>query len=305
MFNYAYSMTKEKADFGIFIDYDTQGSPTKALRAFSNIIEAFERLDKDLVGSIDSQIKPVTVLEDLEVGSIKGWLKNRLDSVDDDALKELNWKKAVGAYLVKAKYAVVHFLEDKTEITTREQVMGLEAELYRLAEETEVKRFPIYKPIETKKLIGNLKNISESVKVIEGGQARFEYLAENKSANFNLEIAISPDNLIDLITKERISSTQDMILKVKKPDYLGDSMWELRHEKKVIAAKILDEDWLLSFQGREIDVRPGDSLRAKVEVVVKYDYNMEVIGSDYLLHEVKEVIKDEPDTQLEIFESPA
>ena len=56
------------ADFAIFIDYDTQGSPTKALRAFSNIIEAFERLDRDLVGSIDSKIKPITVLEDLEVG---------------------------------------------------------------------------------------------------------------------------------------------------------------------------------------------------------------------------------------------
>ncbi len=289
------------ADFAIFIDYDTQGSPTKALRAFSNIIEAFERLDRDLVGSIDSKIKPITVLEDLEVGSIKGWLKNRLDTVDDDALKELNWKKAVGSYLVKAKYAVVNFLEDKTEITTREEVMGLEAELYRLAEETEVKRFPIYKPIETKKLIGNLKNISESVKVIENGQARFEYIAEHKEANFNMEIELSPDNLIDLITKEKLSSTQEMILKVKKPDYLGESMWELRFERKVITAKILDDDWLTSFQSREIDVRPGDSLRATVEVIVKYDYNMEVIGTDYLLHSVKEVIKDEPDTQLEIF----
>jgi hypothetical protein len=127
-------VSKNKADFGIFIDYDTQGSPTKALRAFSNIIEAFERLDKDLIGSIDSKIKPITVLEDLELGSIRGWLKNRLESVDDDALKELDWKKAVGAYLVKAKYIVVHFLEDKTEITTREEVMSLEAQLYKLAE---------------------------------------------------------------------------------------------------------------------------------------------------------------------------
>ena len=116
-----------------------------------------------------------------------------------------------------------------------------------------------------------------------------------------MEIELSPDNLIDLITKEKLSSTQEMILKVKKPDYLGESMWELRFERKVITAKILDDDWLTSFQSREIDVRPGDSLRATVEVIVKYDYNMEVIGTDYLLHSVKEVIKDEPDTQLEIF----
>jgi len=28
--------------------------------------------------------------------------------------------------------------------------------------------------------------------------------------------------------------------------------------------KILDSDWLKAFQNREIDIRPGDSIRAEV-----------------------------------------
>jgi hypothetical protein len=31
-----------------------------------------------------------------------------------------------------------------------------------------------------------------------------------------------------------------MILAVKKPDYLGDSKWDLRHGRRSIAAKIED-----------------------------------------------------------------
>lgn len=290
--------TDMAADFQIIVEYNKQGSPTKALRAFSSIIEAFEKLDNDLVGSIDTKIKPITVLENIKIGSIEGWLKNVLESVDDDALKELSWKKAVGSYLVKAKYLVVDFMNQKTEITDRKDVLSLEKELYELAQQTDVKRFPAYRPIPTKNLVSNLKNISESVKGIDDGRVTFTSLEDNKTTDFNLTIDISPENIMDLMTKEQLESTQNMILKVKKPDYLGDSRWELRHEKKSISAKIDDVDWLKDFQDRKIDVRPGDSLKAKVQVTVKYDFNMEVIGSEYVLLEVLEIIKGEGESQL-------
>ena len=44
------------------------------------------------------------VLEEIETGSIKIWLGNQLNRVDDDALKKLDWKPLVGKYLVRAKY---------------------------------------------------------------------------------------------------------------------------------------------------------------------------------------------------------
>ena len=299
-------MNKVDADFGIIIDFDKNTSPTRALRAFSSLVESFEKLDKDLIASIDSKIKPVILLEDLEAGSIKGWLKNRLESVPDDALKDLDWKPIVGAYLVKAKYLVIDFLEDKTEISDKKELQTLESNLLELAEETEVKRIPAYKPIDTRRLILDIKNISESVKVLDDGdKATFEYVAEKKSAKFNLQMDVSSDSLVDLVTEEEIKSNHEMILKVKKPDYLGDSQWEFRHEKIPIRAKIVNQEWLKEFQERKVNVRPGDSIRAQVETIVKYDFNMEVVGTDYIIHEVIQVIPAKPNSQQSLLDDPS
>jgi hypothetical protein len=86
-----------------------------------------------------------------------------------------------------------------------------------------------------------------------------------------------------------------LILKVKKPDYLGESMWDMKHENRTIKAKITDEGWLMDFQRREVDVRPGDALRAKVRMETKYGYDGEVVGIYYTIIEVVEVIGSSSD----------
>ncbi len=57
-------------------------------------------------------IETEILLEDIEAGSIKVWLRNALHAVEDEALKTLDWKPAVGKYLVRAKYAVIRWIDD-------------------------------------------------------------------------------------------------------------------------------------------------------------------------------------------------
>ena len=83
-----------------------------------------------------------------------------------------------------------------------------------------------------------------------------------------------------------------MILAVKKPDYLGDSKWELRHGKKSISAKIEDAEWLKRFQGRQIDVRPGDALRCEVQIDHLYGHDNELLTERYIVVRVVEVLVD-------------
>lgn len=289
-------------DFGIEIQFDnTKESPAKAFRTLSEILEALHSVDVDLLGSIDSQIQPVTLLEDLQKGSIKGWFKNLLERIPDEGLKDLDWKKAVGHYLVKGKYIMIKFLEHKTAITSREELKDLEAELYTLAQETNVKQIPSYTPIPTAKLVGSIRKISASMQYADEDNRIIYMASKEEKADFNLEFNFSPESIEDLLTKEVITSETEMILKVKKPDYLGDSQWELRHEKNAILVKIADVSWLRQFQEREINVRPGDSLRAKVKISVNYDYNNEVIGTHYEIIKVIDVIKADRSNQLEIF----
>jgi len=105
-----------------------------------------------------------------------------------------------------------------------------------------------------------------------------------------LQFAFAPDSIEKLLTEETITNTSELILKVKKPDYLGESRWEFRHGTSTITAKVLDEQWLKQFQNRQIDIRPGDSLRAKVEISAKYGYDKEVVSVSHTILDVLEVL---------------
>lgn len=287
------------ADFCLEIDY-IKGStnPARVFRAMGDLIETSQQIDLTLVNSIDNKIQPILLLEDIETSSIKAWLRNVLESTDDDALKNLDWKKQVGKYLVKSKYFLVSFLKDKTEITDKKQLYEAQSELLKLAEETEVRKFPAYTPITPQKLIESIDLLNKSLKNLDPNDT-VKFISDEGEVNFNLGFDFVPDKMQELLTKESISSTQEMILKVKKPDYLGDSKWDFKHEKS-LSAKILHIEWLNDFQNRKLDVRPGDSLKAKVKITVNYGYDNEVINTVYEIIEIVKIIQDNDNMQVKL-----
>jgi hypothetical protein len=87
-----------EADFAFFIDFVRgQGPAARVFVAAQEFIRACERLDKTLCQMIDSRIEPVVVLEKLETGSLKIWLRDLLRSTDDEGLKRLDWKALSGS----------------------------------------------------------------------------------------------------------------------------------------------------------------------------------------------------------------
>ena len=129
-----------KGDYCITLDFERGTEDASGVfRAMSEVIETLRVLDKNLVRSIDLEVEPVLLLQDVETGSLKAWLRTVLRSADDEALENLDWKSIVGKYLVKAKHRILLYIEDKDEISDREQVKQIEGELLALAEETNLK----------------------------------------------------------------------------------------------------------------------------------------------------------------------
>lgn len=291
-----------KADFCIEIDFKKESeAPSRVFRTMSDLLDALQAFDRDLIQSIDTKIEPVVLLEDIEAGSIRAWLKYLLSGIDDEALKKMDWKPAVGKYLVQAKYSVIRFLEGKTEITDRPQMEALNKELLELAEETDIKHIPAYSPLPNRKLIENLLRITTATGNLLPGDG-VKYITHDSEALFNLGFKVVPESIEDLLTKEIIKSDLEMIFKVKKPDYLGESKWELKHENRTIPVKIADTDWLDDFQNRKIDIRPGDSLRAMVHLETKYGYDLDVISINHTITKVIEVIPFNPSEESHLFE---
>lgn len=293
------------ADFSIEIDFEKgAGSPSRVFRAMSDLIDALQETDKSLVASIDAKLQPILLLEDVETGSVKAWLKQAVESVDDEGLKKGDWKMVVGNYLLKSKYLIINFLDKKTDIKGVQEIESLEKDLHTLAEATDVKMLPAYEPIPREKLVRSIDKINAALTPLNDNDKAILVTNEGEKVEFNLSLHIAPETIEDLITAEAIQSVSEMILKVKKPDFLGTSQWEFRHDNRTMPAKILDEEWLAEFQAGEITIRPGDAIRATVLTEVRYGFDRDVVSTQYSVVKVIQVIPKGQTQQPKLFETP-
>lgn len=281
------------SDFAIYIDFDRNApKPQRIFQSIEGLISAFERLDRALAGSIDSSIEPVLMLEDIEAGSIKVWLRDVLLQTEDHNLQELDWRRIVGRYLVVAKYAFVRWVNDEEERSRPGSLADLREHFALLARETDVKKIPAYGVPSATEILSTAEDVARALGRLSSSD-KAQFLTRDGEQNFNLLIDWNQLNIAELAVRETILSPAiPMILAVRKPDYLGETQWEFRHGKKTIRAKIIDENWLRKFQARRIDVRPGDALRCRVSQEIKYGYDNELISETYTIERVEEVLEN-------------
>jgi hypothetical protein len=278
------------ADFALEIDF-VPGSPDPArvFRSMTQLIDTFQRFDRELVQTIDVNIEPVMLLENVEAGSIKSWLRAVLNATDDTGLQELNWKRIVGGYLVRAKYLTIDWLNKRTEIIGTAELDELQGEILKAAEATGVKRIPSYQPPSKFLLVRSIIDIGGSLNFLQKDDKVVFETKGGDRVDFNLSLRIVPESMKDLLVEESLSHTEEMILKVKKPDFLGESKWEFMHEH-VLEAKMLDVEWLTRFRNGEFVLRPGSAIRARVQVDVEYGVEREIVSRTFTILKVIEVM---------------
>jgi hypothetical protein len=282
-----------KADFCLEIQYEKiSENPSRVFRTMSELIETMQYFDQALVKSIDSQIEPVMLLEDIETGSIKAWLAELIKRIPDEAAYNLDRKPIVGQYLVKAKRFIISWCEGKTTIIDVKQITSLKEQLITLARETNIRMLPDYQEITNRELLTGIQRISENTSHLGKNDKASYYTSDLDKVNFNLDLFVTPENIEELLAKETIKSESEMIVKVKKPDYLGESKWECKHGKSHINVTIADKEWLKRFQNREILVQPQDSLRGRVQIENIYDESNELVDTHYTMVQVLDVIPD-------------
>lgn len=279
------------SDFAFYIDYDASaGSASRVFKATHDFIVACEKLDKGLVGSIDSSIETVLMIEDVEASSLKTYFRNALIATDDQALKDMDWKPAVGKYLVRAKYMILRWTEDDS---TPRSLPGLKEEIRKLAEETDVRHLPDYAPAATQTIVNAITDF-DAVKGNLLPSDKISLSSNEGTQEFNVNVRVDIEDIESLSVKETIDNPETtMMLAVKKPDFLGDSQWEFKHGKKLIKARIADETWINDFRLRKFDVRPGDALRCVVVVSYDYGFEGELLRERYLVVSVQEKIDNQ------------
>jgi hypothetical protein len=264
-------MPPADADFAFRIQFAKgAGDPRRVFDAASELIDGLEELDGAVAGSVDSKIKTLMILEDIEAGSIKVFLKTLLQSVDDQSLKDGEYRKAIGPALIKAKYAAIEYL-DSDQKDAGGGADALRETLQTIARETDVRHLPDYPPIHEARLVASLDKIQDAKRILGPGD-KLTIETEDRTYEVDLSKTWEPSEFIkiDEKTTER-ESDAEIILTIRKPDMLGSSMWQFGHGDHRISARILDESWFNDFHSGKIALRSGDALRCKVKFIYIFD----------------------------------
>ena len=201
--------------------------PERIFKSMADLIQVFRNVDQILAQSICADIHPVLLLQEIETGSIKTKLASVLRAIDDSAIKGLKWKEIVGTFLVKGKYLLIEYLEDKETIDSINQIEEIQTKLIELAQETNILHIPSYSPVTPWNLLNAIQHICDSIRpLLSEDQAIF--ISNSKSLLIAPKFNISQESIETLLTDQSLIREQEMVLKVKKPDFLGQSMWEDR-----------------------------------------------------------------------------
>lgn len=288
------------AEYAIKIDFKRRSeNPERVFRSMADLIQSFRSIDIALAKSICADIEPILLLQEIETGSIKTKLASLLKAVDDSALSNLEWKKIVGSFLVKSKHFLIEYLENKETIETFTQIEEIQNGIVLLAKQTNVLRIPSYATIPAWKLLVDIQDISEAIHPLLP-EDKAMLITDSESILINPRFKISQESIETLLTDRVFTSDIEMILKVKKPDFLGQSMWEMKYGNKSILVKIIDQKWLSEFHEQRVSVLPGDSLHGLVRHQENIDQHGQLISESFHVLKVREIVKRQDGRQLSL-----
>lgn len=289
-------MKPGNADFAIRIDFARgAGNPSRIFASAAQLIKSFEALDRTMAGSISVTLAPVLVLEDIEVSSLKIWLRTLIREVDDDALKDMDIKKQLGKYLVKGKYAALEWLDREIDKDGAPRIEELRDTLQQNAQATGIRHLPDYPPPHEGKLIEALDGIQVGKAMLDDRDKLYIETDEGNLYEVDLGSTWIPSDAVEPVEGVRsITTSAEMILTVRKPDFLGTSQWDFRHGKNKLSAPITDTRWLEDFLNRAVPVLPGDALRCEVTFDHEYDTAGELLSTHIEISKVFEVINAPP-----------
>jgi hypothetical protein len=298
-------MPPADADFSFRIEFAKgEGNPRRIFDAASELIEGFEELDGAVAGSVDSRLRTLMVLEDIEASSLRVFLKTVLENIDDQALKTGEFRRAIGPALVRAKYAAIEFL-NQDESVAAEKVDILRDTLQDIARQTDARHLPDYPPIHDAKLVASLETIQDAKRTL-GPHDRLTIEADGRTYEVDLSKTWEPSDVVRAATPEPTSereSEAEIILTIRRPDMLGDSMWQFAHGTQQFSARVLDGGWLDKFHHGLIALRSGDALRCRVKFVYAFDGHGTLVDQKTYILEVLEQLGGGSGGQLNMFPS--
>lgn len=277
--------------YGVQLAFEPHAhDPSRIFRSMGKAIDAFKKLDVMLGRAIHSSAHVTQALEALETGSIFTRLQSVLEfDESDDLEEEPPDESAAEAYVEDGRVELLDSMRDNPEITDVRQLDAIRQRLYGVAERCGLAGRFSYSAPQDNELSETIESIEAANESLEPHE-RFTYTSQQREVEVPRGTRLSTDEIAESRVEQTIENDVTLILKIKRPDFLGTSRWDMKHGTKTIQVRIEDDEWLADFHAKNAPVTPGDSLNSQVLVREQYDRFGELVKEDYVITKVNAVI---------------
>lgn len=264
-----------EGEIALTVDYVAgQASAIAVLSGATQMIAAFDMLDRALLSSVDTELEPVSILNDVQHSSLKILLARALRRIPDDSLASGDWKKWAGALLVKGKHKLLSRL-DAGASEVAEVIDSMKDDYARAP------GLIGYQPPTVAQAVAAMEIVRAARRQLAGSTVMVQsdlgmiVLAERPAADEPLPVEV----------QDRVTNRGREWLKVRYPDMLGAAQWTVQRAGRSTRVTILHGAWLDAYHRREIQLLPGDALDCDFEECIEYDAQQnEVSRSLSIIH---------------------
>ena len=251
------------AEFELYFDFEKQShSPQRVFKIIADLLLVLGKFEGLLAQTADPEFRAELVLADIETGSIRAKLAVFINSIPEEVIKSFDWKKLVGHFLNKGVQRFIKSTENKSGFASVDELKNLQTALETDAAAASLNPLLVAGQIPLDKIVAFMEEMTRAVASLRG-QEYIEYRSSAGNARFNPHFNTA--NLQALLVTETQNSESEYLVRAKRPDFMGESMWELVLKGHTITAKMADTDWLEDFHEGRVDFRPSDYLRIKLQ----------------------------------------
>ena len=243
--------------------------------------DAVEASYRALAGSVRIELETVAVLEELSKRSLSVWLRVRASG--DGVLADTS-EASLLKFLARGTLAIIAWMDGSPTL----QLADLQQAIRVLAWGTSITT-TAHPVLPTSAELVSAISAWQKAKAALPADDKVRIVTNNGSAEVDLSKRI-PNPRTLLLARKLVNHSADMIFVVEMPDYHGSGEWRLKHGDTRTIALAEPGTLLDKFYRRELDIRPGDALRCKVDFETSYGPDHEVLVERYRIVEIVEVL---------------
>jgi len=250
-------------------------------QSFEKAVEASYRA---LAGSVQVQLETVAVLEEVAKRSLSLWFRVHARGARGGEAAGDTSDASLHKFLARGTLAIIAWMDGSPTL----QLADLQQAIRVLAWGTSITTTAQPVLPSSSELVEAIAAWQRAKGALNAGDTA-RIITNNGAAELDLGKRIDDPRTL-LLARKLVNHSADMIFVVEMPDYQATGQWKLKHGETRTTAYSEPGTMLDKFYRRELDIRPGDALRCRVDFETSYGPDHEVLAERYRIVEILEVL---------------